>query len=400
MPIYPMDAPKKNGLKKYRVAVSYTDKNGEYKQVFRVAYGKDAAAELERKLIEECKNASPTARMTVADLIDKYLAAKKQDVRQTSWTKSEHVLRLHVMPIVGTLRLDRISAQTLSEWKSSVAALDFSLVTKKGIFREFSALLNWAVRHEYISSNPLKQIGNFRDAYSAAPAEQLHYYTPDQFVRFIRAAADDASMRSDWRYYTFFMIAFFGGLRKGEINALKWSDIDFDHAVLHVRRSITQKLHGVDVETPPKNKSSYRDLQIPHSLLVALRDQQHRQQSDPGYTDDYRVTGGSSVLRDSSIDNKNKAYAAAANLPHIRIHDFRHSHASLLANEGINIQEIARRLGHSNVEITWNTYAHLYPREEERAVSVLDRICIHDPTIGTQEKQEKNKKKSRIKKQA
>ncbi|MGI5899954.1 MAG: tyrosine-type recombinase/integrase [Christensenellales bacterium] len=52
-----------------------------------------------------------------------------------------------------------------------------------------------------------------------------------------------------------------------------------------------------------------------------------------------------------------------------------HSHASLLANEGINIQEIARRLGHSNIEITWNTYSHLYPREEERAVKVLEKSC-------------------------
>ena len=66
--------------------------------------------------------------------------------------------------------------------------------------------------------------------------------------------------------------------------------------------------------------------------------------------------------------------AAAAGLPHIRIHDFRHTHATLLANEGINIQEIARRLGHSNVEQTWNTYSHLYPREEERAVAILDSL--------------------------
>ncbi len=52
----------------------------------------------------------------------------------------------------------------------------------------------------------------------------------------------------------------------------------------------------------------------------------------------------------------------------------RHSHASLLANEGINIQEIARRLGHSNVEVTWNIYSHLYPREEERALEILNKI--------------------------
>ncbi|MCL2821480.1 MAG: tyrosine-type recombinase/integrase, partial [Oscillospiraceae bacterium] len=59
----------------------------------------------------------------------------------------------------------------------------------------------------------------------------------------------------------------------------------------------------------------------------------------------------------------------------IKIHGFRHSHVSLLANEGINIQEIARRLGHAKVEETWNTYSHLYPREEEKAVDILNKIA-------------------------
>ena len=79
-------------------------------------------------------------------------------------------------------------------------------------------------------------------------------------------------------------------------------------------------------------------------------------------------------MRDTSISNKNIQFADKAGLPHIRIHDFRHSHASLLANEGINIQEIARRLGHSKIETTWDTYSHLYPREEERAVNILNKI--------------------------
>ena len=61
-------------------------------------------------------------------------------------------------------------------------------------------------------------------------------------------------------------------------------------------------------------------------------------------------------------------------LPFVFIIPYGHSHATLLANEGINIQEIARRLGHTQIEITWNTYSHLYPREEERAVEILNKI--------------------------
>ncbi|MDR1630653.1 MAG: tyrosine-type recombinase/integrase [Oscillospiraceae bacterium] len=86
------------------------------------------------------------------------------------------------------------------------------------------------------------------------------------------------------------------------------------------------------------------------------------------------MCGGLQPVRDSTLDRWKAVYAKTAGIKNIRIHDFRHSHASLLANEGINIQEIARRLGHSKIEITWNTYAHLYPREEERAIAILNKI--------------------------
>ena len=177
---------------------------------------------------------------------------------------------------------------------------------------------------------------------------------------------------NDSGYYTFFNVALYTGMRKGEINALKWSDIEGDR--IHVRRSIAQKAKGGDQETPPKNKSSYRTLQCPKKLLSVL--EQHRifQQRIKGFNDDFRVCGAVAPLRDSSIENRNAFFAKEAGLPKIRIHDFRHSHASVLANENVNIIEIARRLGHSDVKMTWQIYSHLYPREEERAVEILDNL--------------------------
>lgn len=162
-------------------------------------------------------------------------------------------------------------------------------------------------------------------------------------------------------------------MRKGEINALRWSDVE--NNIIHVRRSVNQKSKGKPVvETPPKNKSSYRDLQAPKQLLDILAEHKKRQMQERTFSDDFRVCGGIKCLSDTGISNANIKFANAAGLPHIRVHDFRHTHATLLINEGINIQEIARRLGHSNVEITWSTYAHLYPREEERAIKILENI--------------------------
>ena len=93
-----------------------------------------------------------------------------------------------------------------------------------------------------------------------------------------------------------------------------------------------------------------------------------------GFNDNYYICGGTKAIRDTSIQNALKQYADKAGVKVIRVHDFRHSHASLLANEGINIQEIARRLGHAKISMTWETYSHLYPREEERAIKILDKI--------------------------
>ena len=148
-----------------------------------------------------------------------------------------------------------------------------------------------------------------------------------------------------------------------------------DGEYISIKRSITQKLKGNDKETPPKNKSSIRTIQMPKPLINVLNEHKERLIANGSFDENFRICGGERPLRDTSIENANKKYAKAAGVKKIRIHDFRHSHASVLANSGINIQEVARRLGHAKIEMTWNTYSHLYPKEEERATEILNKIC-------------------------
>lgn len=208
----------------------------------------------------------------------------------------------------------------------------------------------------------------------------MSFYTPEEFKKFIEIAKRQAIEKQkkeknmyEWNFYVFFNIAYYTGLRKGEIHALRWNDIDNDY--LSVKHSITQKLKGkTDVETPPKNKSSIRTLQIPLPLVKILKEHKKRQMQLPNFSEDNRVLVDGKCLRDTTIQKRNMLYSSLAKVKTIRIHDFRHSHASLLANMGINIQEVARRLGHSNVEMTWNTYSHLYPKEEKKAVAILNAV--------------------------
>ena len=370
---------KKDGRSQYRVRVNYTDPaTGEYKRIEKYTYGRAEAQALELQLTQTVSSPDPNGRMTVADLAEEYRKALALEVRETSLDKSVRTIRTAVLPYLADTRVTALTPAALGKWKEQIAEKDLKISTRQNYYRYFHAMLAFAVRRGYLTRNPLDLVGNFKTVYFEKPADKLHYYTVEQFTAFIAEAKKAAVSKdtvADWGYYVFFVLSFFLGSRKGETNALKWSDLEGN--VVHIRRSVAQKLTGADRETPPKNKSSYRDILIPPHVVELLRAHHDRQQTMPGFSEDWRICGGPQTLRDSSIENCNKAFAEAAGLPHIRIHDFRHSHASLLCNEGINIQEIARRLGHSDVQMTWNTYSHMYPKQDEKALAILAAVPLN-----------------------
>jgi len=380
MPIYKIDR-KRDGKQGYRVRINFIDKStGKNRQLERIAYGSDEAKNLERELQYKLKERKPSQAITVGQLFDEYIAAKKHEVRETTTRKSMHVVKHHILPYFKDIKIGKLAPQNLQEWKIKIENTkslkgenNLTIKTKKNIFNEFRTLLNYAVKMEYIKQNPIIKVGGFKD--TSTVKKEIRFYTAEQFKKFancILKSAEEKNNLSEWGYYVFFCIAFYTGMRKGEIHALQWNDIKGDF--ISIKRSITQKLNGEDRTTPPKNKTSIRSLQIPTPLKRILEEHYNRCKKMERFKDSYLICGGVKSLRDTSIENRNIKFAKMAEIEKIRIHDFRHSHASLLANNNINIQEIARRLGHAKVDMTWNTYAHLYPREEERAVQILNTI--------------------------
>ena len=379
MPIYKMDG-KKGGKQKYRVRINYIDNLGKPRQIERVAYGSEEAKQLERELNFQIKQEKPAVKLTVQALYDEYIKAKKFEVRETSLDKTQRILKRYVLAKLSDTKIDKLTIPVLQNWKQSVEELNLNIITRKNIYGEFRALLNYGVKMEYLQKNPLLKVGNFK-----APLEmkkEMDFYTPDEFKRFILAARDycqkceDEGSLFEWNYYVFFCIAFYTGMRKGEIHALTWQDISNNE--IHITKSLAQKLKGGDRITPPKNRSSIRDVQIPQPLKDVFRQHYNRWRQAPNFTNNYHICGGEKALRDTSVANMNAMFAKLADVKSIRIHDYRHSHASLLVHEGINIQEIAKRLGHSDVSITLGTYSHLYPSESDRALTILDKITIEN----------------------
>lgn len=370
---------KRDGLQGYRVRVNYTDPDtGAYRRVERIVYGKAEAAETERQLSAEAKSPAPTAddRLTVAEFAQQYLKYKSNEVRASSLATHEARLRTHAIPFFGPLRMRAVTPRHVADWVSSLHSKGLAPNTISEVYAITKSMFARAVELRIIPTSPFGRLRFRRKAMPDAPQHDFQFYTAEQFQRFYASAAAAVSIAKnpiqERQYMMFFVVAFYTGMRPGEVLALHWTDIDFAARLIRIRRTYSDR-YG---EGPVKTESSVRDIGVPAPLFEELQAHIRFQRGMPGFSPDFLVCGGPSHLVAYTVRRHKLAYASGAGLPQIRLHDFRHSHASLLVNNGINIQEVARRLGHSNVKETWDTYSHLYPREQDRAITVLDTVQL------------------------
>lgn len=185
---------KKDGRQQYRVRVNYTDAAGKAHQIERTAYGLAEANALEQELIAEYKQKrTASARLTVQQLFEEYEVYHSHETRKTSHDSAMRNLRYRVLPTMAGYRLDKLSQPVLAQWKNEIAATDLSLVTKRNAYAAFVAMLNYAVKMDYLSKNPLTVLGNFKDTNVVdKPADTLQYYTAEQFRAYIAQARDKA----------------------------------------------------------------------------------------------------------------------------------------------------------------------------------------------------------------
>lgn len=370
---------KRDGLQGYRVRVNYTDPDtGAYRRIERIVYGKAEAAEMERQLSAEAKSPAPTAddRLTVAEFVPQFLSYKSAEIRTSSLVTDESRLRRHAIPFFGPLRMRAVTPRHVADWVSSLHSKGLAPNTISEVYAITKSMFSRAVELRIIPTSPFGRLRCRRKAMPDAPQHDFQFYTAEQFQRFYTSAAAAVSIAKnpiqERQYMMFFVVAFYTGMRPGEVLALHWTDIDFPARLIRIRRTYSDR-YG---EGPVKTESSVRDIGVPAPLFEELQAHLRFQRGMPGFSPDFLVCGGPSHLVAYTVRRHKLAYASGAGLPQIRLHDFRHSHASLLVNNGINIQEVARRLGHSNVKETWDTYSHLYPREQDRAITVLDTVQL------------------------
>jgi len=291
------------------------------------------------------------AQYTISQLEAEFLAEKKTRMKEQSWQKLKTSLD-HFSGVLGDVRLDKL---TVSQYQKMLATLDkkgLSNRYKNKLIRQFKQMVKWAgKRYDIYTSVPEKF-----DAYRNEEKKEMQIITLDQFN-------DLASVIDDPVYYALFTVLFYMGLRIGEANALLWSDIDFRKKTMSISKTLTTKLKTGDKQyhvSTPKTSSSVRVLQLPENVSDALSALREQSSAYKVLGPTAFVFGGAAPIPESTITAKKNYYMDLADLPRIRLHDFRHSCASMLINNGATPLFVSKWLGHATVSMTMNTYSHLW----------------------------------------
>ena len=226
----------------------------------------------------------------------------------------------------------------------------------KCINNQLTAIFNYAVKYYGLKENPCHKAGSM----GKKKADEMLFWTKDEFQTFIESMKDRPAS------YTVFMTMYYTGIREGELLALTPSDIDFEKKTLTVNKSY-QRLGKEDIITTPKTPKSIRTIPIPDGLCNCL---QEYMSHCYGLQKDDRLF----PYTKSFLYHEMEYGCKASGVKRIRVHDIRHSHASLLVEMGFSPLLIAERLGHEKVQTTMDTYSHLYPNKQVEVARQLDGI--------------------------
>lgn len=170
---------------------------------------------------------------------------------------------------------------------------------------------------------------------------------------------------------------YYCGLRRGELRGLTWNDINFENNYLSVNKNVVATRGDEDkpyMVTTPKTKSSVRNIPVPKVLLKDLKEIYKVSSSHYGFNSSWYVFGDTEPITNGKIRTRKNKNCKLASVKQIRIHDFRHSCASLLINSGATINVVAKYLGHTKIDETLNTYSHLFKNQMNEIINIIDNL--------------------------
>lgn len=352
MPVYQDDKTKNWYVKCY-----YTDYTGTKRQRKKRGFKlQREAKEWERNFLET-QQADLT--MTFENFVKIYNEDMKHRLREHTYIQKQYIINTKLLPFFGNLPVSQITPANIRKWQNELISYrnssdkPYSETYLKTINNQLVAIMNYAVRYYDLKDNPCRKAGSIGKSH----ADEMQFWTTDEFKKFLERISDKPQARAG------FLTLYYTGLRIGELLALEYADIDFKECKLTVNKSY-QRIDQKDVITPPKTPKSIRTISIPIFLRDELKSYTeqlyglHKHDRIFPFTKHFFEHEMSRGTKDGWVKR-------------IRLHDIRHSHASLLIELGFSPLAIADRLGHEKVETTLNTYSHLFPHKRDEVAEKL-----------------------------
>lgn len=343
---------------RWYAAFNYTDWTGQNKHTCKRGFKTQREAkEYERSILDQEKN---TSDILFSSLVENYLEDMSHRLKPTTMENKRFIIEGKLLPYFGRLKVCDIDTIKIRKWQNELISYrgedgkPFSQTYLKTINNQLSALMNYAVSHYRLSFNPCKAAGSM----GKSKAEEMNIWTQAQYEQF-SGAIQKSSVKLA------FDVLFYTGMRSGELLALTPADI-LPSKRIDINKNYA-KIKGEELFLEPKTPKAKRCISIPDFLYEDIQEYIGKL---------YGIGKGDRIFyfTKSALDKEIKRIAAKAGLPIIRVHDLRHSHASMLIEMGFSPLEIAERLGHESVKTTLDTYSHLYPDKDEKLANELNKL--------------------------
>lgn len=296
--------------------------------------------------------------ITFRQLYTLYMDDASKRLKQSTLQSKTHIFKNHILPYFGNRKIFDITPADIRRWQNTYLDKGYAKTYLNTIHNNLSSIMAYAERFYHLPSNPCAHAGGM----GATSANEMDYWTRDEFQQFILAFADDAKAEARLA----FNILYWAGVREGELLALTYEDIDFSSREIRINKTY-HRYKRQDYITPPKTPKSNRKVPIPQFLCDDIQ----------AYMDTVQPTSPSKRIFDHTKDflSYQLRYGCReSGVKRIRIHDIRHSHVSLLINLGFSPVVIAQRVGHNTVSTTLNIYSHMFPHQQDALVAALENL--------------------------
>ncbi|MYT89986.1 tyrosine-type recombinase/integrase [Streptomyces sp. SID8359] len=352
---------------------------------------REAADKLAEKIADSNRGLPvATADSTVGDYLTYWLdSVAVHRLRENTHTRYAACVRLHIIPGLGTKKVARLTAkdvrtfldrlrttcqccaQGLDTERERCCAIGeccqkpLSPSTVTYVHSVLKSALEHAVREDELPRNIARNVKA-----TAPRPRRFRPLTATEARRFLDAARGD-------RLHALYELALRTGLRKGELLGLHWDDLDLNAGTASIRRSLQRTRTGGLTQLPTKTRASERRIALPTECLHSLNEHKERQDKERETSGAWRDTGlvfttpTGRPLDPANLTRRFRSFLNRAGLRRIRFHDLRHSTATLLLEQGIDLVVIKELLGHAHIGVTAGVYAHVRLRLQREAINTL-----------------------------